>query len=303
MKYRPAVVAAAASVALLAGTPAAGAAEDGLNSLPACTDVSTAYGDYEQHDLKASLDIVADEMVPGGDWSPAKGTVTNVGKRDLAKFGVSAYAWLQTDNPELQDLTKWVKVEVRTADGTWQPVNGTDTIDSTPLPAGQTRSYDLRIRVTKDVSAELGGPEFNFTGTFADVYRFPDTGKEVECAAEAIGYDAFHIRRATTTPKPTPSSARPTPTASQASPTPTATPTSAQPTASPSTTSSASASASASPTSTASAAPVPVPASSSADGELAATGGSDATLPLAAAAGGLAVLGAGAVVFARRRRG
>ncbi|MFF9023031.1 LAETG motif-containing sortase-dependent surface protein [Streptomyces eurythermus] len=302
MKYRPAVVAAAASVALLVGTPAAGAAEDGLNSLPACTDVSTAYGDYEQHDLKASLDITADEMVPGGDWSPAKGTVTNVGKRDLAKFGVSAYAWLQTDDPELQDLTKWVKVEVRTADGTWQPVNGTDTIDSTPLPAGQTRSYDLRIRVTKDVSAELGGSEFNFTGTFADVYRFPDTGKEVECAAEAIGYDAFHIRRAST-PKPTPSTARPTPTASQASPTPMSTPTSAQPTASPSTTASASASASASPTSTTSAAPVPVPDPSSTGGELAETGGSDATLPLAAAAAGLAVLGAGAVVFARRRRG
>ncbi|MDN3263781.1 LAETG motif-containing sortase-dependent surface protein [Streptomyces sp. CSDS2] len=297
MKYRPAVVAAAASVALLAGTPAAGAAEDGLNSLPACTDVSTAFGDYEQRDLKASFDIAADELVPGGDWTPAKGSVTNLGRRDLAKFGVSAYAWLQTEDPELQKLTRFVKVEVRAADGSWQPVNGTDTLDSTPLPSGQTRSYDLRIRVIKDVPASLGGAEFYFLGAFADVYRFPDTGKEVECVADGIGTGRFDIRRATTTPKPTPSSARPTPTASQASPTPTSTPTSAQPTASPSTTVSSTPSA----TSTASAAPVPVP--SATGGELAETGGSDATLPLAAAAAGLAVLGAAAVAFARRRRG
>ncbi|GGR80238.1 MULTISPECIES: LAETG motif-containing sortase-dependent surface protein [Streptomyces] len=294
MKYRPAVVAAAASVALLAGTHAAGAAEGGLDSLPACTDVSTAYGDYEQRDLKASLDITAAELVPGGDWTPAKGTLTNLGRRDLPEVGVRAYPWLQTDDPEYQDMTKFVKVEVRAEDGTWQPVNGTGSTVPAPLPSGQTRAYDLRVRVIKDVPAGLGGSEFNFTGTFADVYRFPDTGKEVECAAEAIGYDAFRVRRATTTPKPAPSSARPTPTASQASPTPT----SARPTASPSTTASTP-----SPASTASAAPVPVPVPSSTGGELAETGGSDATLPLAAAAAGLAVLGAGAVVFARRRRG
>ncbi|MFI9427957.1 hypothetical protein ACIG54_30875 [Streptomyces achromogenes] len=302
MKYRPAVITAAASVALLAGTPAAGAAEGGLDSLPACTDVSTAYGDYAQRDLKASLDITADELAPGGDWTPAKGTLTNLGRRDLPEVGVHAYPWLQTDDPEYQDMTKFVKVEVRAQDGTWQPANGMKTVVSAPLPSGRTLTYDLRIRVIKDVPAGFGGSEFNFTGSFADVYRFPDTGKEVECAAEAIGYDAFHAPRPTT-PKPTPSSAQPTPSASQDSSTPTATPTSAHPTASPSTTASASTSASASPASTASAAPVPVPASSSAGGELAATGGSDATLPLAAAAGGLAVLGAGAVAFARRRRG
>ncbi|WTO37049.1 hypothetical protein OG399_22990 [Streptomyces achromogenes] len=302
MKYRPAVITAAASVALLAGTPAAGAAEGGLDSLPACTDVSTAYGDYAQRDLKASLDITADELAPGGDWTPAKGTLTNLGRRDLPEVGVHAYPWLQTDDPEYQDMTKFVKVEMRAQDGTWQPVNGTGAVVSTPLPSGQTLAYDLRIRVIKDVPAGFGGSEFNFTGSFADVYRFPDTGKEVKCAADAIGYDVFHTPRPST-PKPTPSSARPTPTASQGSPTPTATPTSAHPTASPSTTASASASASASPTSTTSAAPVPVPAPSSAGGELAETGGSDATLPLAATAGGLAVLGAGAVAFARRRRG
>ncbi|CAL9309986.1 LAETG motif-containing sortase-dependent surface protein [Streptomyces sp. SudanB182_2057] len=295
MKYRPAVVAAAASVALLAGTPAAGAAEGGLNSLPACTDVSTAFGDYEQRDLKASFDIAADELVPGGEWAPAKGSVTNLGRRDLPEVGVRAYAWLQTEDPELQNLTRFVKVEVRAADGSWQPVNGTDTIDSTPLPSGRTRSYDLRIRVIKDVPASLGDTEFSFLGAFADVYRFPDTGKEVECVADGIGSGRFDIRRATPGPKPTPSSARPTPTASQTSPaptsTPTSTPTSAHPTASPS------------PTSTTSAAPVPASVPSATGGELAATGGSDATLPLAAAAAGLAVLGAAAVVFARRRRG
>ncbi|WP_405447595.1 LPXTG cell wall anchor domain-containing protein [Streptomyces achromogenes] len=298
MKYRPAVIAAAASVALLAGTPAAGAAEGGLDSLPACTDVSTAYGDYEQRDLKASLDITADELAPGGDWTPAKGTLTNLGRRDLPEVEMRAYPWIQTEDPEYQDMSKFVKVEMRAQDGTWQPVNGTGAVVSTPLPSGQTLAYDLRIRVIKDVPAGFGGSEFNFMGTFADVYHFPDTGKEVECTADAIGYDVFHTPRPST-PKPTPSSARPTPTASQGSPTPTATPTSAHPTASPSTTSSASAS----PTSTTSAAPVPVPAPSSAGGELAETGGSDATLPLAAAAGGLAVLGAGAVAFARRRRG
>ncbi|MEU2437657.1 LPXTG cell wall anchor domain-containing protein [Streptomyces rubradiris] len=299
MKYRPAVVAAAASVALLAVTPAAGAAEGGLDSLPACTDVSTAFGDYEQRDLKASLDITADELVPGGDWTPAKGSVTNLGRRDLPEVSVRAYPWLQTDDPEFQDMTKFVKVEVRTADGAWQPVNGREIAASVPLPSGRTHSYDLRIRVIKDVPAGLGGSEFDFTGAFEDVYRYPDTGKEVKCLGTAPGYDAVRIRRATTAPEPTPSSARPTPTASQASPTPTSTPSSAHPTASPSTTASASATA----TSTTSAAPVPASVPSATGGELAATGGSDATLPLAAAAGGLAVLGAAAVVFARRRRG
>ncbi|GHH12897.1 LAETG motif-containing sortase-dependent surface protein [Streptomyces rubradiris] len=299
MKYRPAVVAAAASVALLTGTPAAGAAEDGLNSLPLCTDVSTAFGDYKQRDLKASFDIAADELVPGGDWAPAKGSVTNLGRRDIPEVGVRAYPWLQTEEPEYQDLTKFVKLEVRTADGAWQPVNGMEIVASEPLPSGQTRSYDLRVRVIKEVPAGLGGSEFDFRGAFEDVYRYPDTGKEVKCLGTAPGYDAIRIRRATTTPKPTPSSARPTPTASQATPTPTSTPTSAQPTASPSTT----ASSTPSPTSTTSAAPVPASAPSATGGELAETGGSDATLPLAAAAAGLAVLGAGAVVFARRRRG
>ncbi|MFD0393582.1 hypothetical protein ACFQ3Z_18560 [Streptomyces nogalater] len=177
-------------------------------------------------------------------------------------------------------MFKFVEVEMRTADGAWQPVNDTDAVLSVPVPSGRTLSYDLRVRVIKDVPARLYSSEFNFLASFADVYRFPDTGKEVECGASATGYDRFEIRRATTTPKPTPSSAQPTPTASRSSATPTAAPASASPTGSPATTPSASAS----PTSTASAAPVPASVPSATGGELAETGGSDATLPLAAAA-------------------
>ncbi|MFD0393581.1 hypothetical protein ACFQ3Z_18555 [Streptomyces nogalater] len=53
--------------------------------------MSTAYGDYEQRDLKAALDITADALVPGGDWTPAKGSVTNLGRRDLPKVDIHAY--------------------------------------------------------------------------------------------------------------------------------------------------------------------------------------------------------------------
>ncbi|MEN1882487.1 LPXTG cell wall anchor domain-containing protein [Streptomyces mirabilis] len=286
MKFRPAVIAAAASVALFAGSPAAWAAED-PGSLPACTDVSTAYGGYEQDEVTASVDVGATVLMAGGDWQPARGSVTNVGKRDLPAVVASAYPWLQTEDPELADMSDFVKVEARTADGGWQPLDGSGRIDAPPLKPGETRTYELRVRVVKDVPKTLGGSEFAFTGTFADVYRFPDTGKEVACAGVAYGNDTFRIQQRTaTSPTPKPTTAKPTPSATK----PTSTP---------------------SPTDSATAAPTSPPATTSAPpaapsdthGEMAETGTSNATVPLAVGAGALAVLGVGAVLFARRRRG
>ncbi|WP_328508475.1 LPXTG cell wall anchor domain-containing protein [Streptomyces mirabilis] len=289
MKFRPAVIAAAASVALFAGSPAARAAED-PGSLPACTDVSTAYGGYEQDEVTASVDVAATVLMAGGDWQPARGSVTNVGKRDLPAVVASAYPWLQTEDPDLADMSDFVKVEARTADGGWQPLDGSGRIDAPPLQPGETRTYELRVRVVKDVPKMPGGSEFAFTGTFADVYRFPDTGKEVACAGVAYGNDTFRIQRTATSPTP-PTTPKPT----TAKPTPSAT----KPTSTPS------------PTDVATAAPTTPPATTSAPpaapsathGEMAETGTSNATVPLAAAAGALAVLGVGAVLFARRRRG
>ncbi|MER5908838.1 LPXTG cell wall anchor domain-containing protein, partial [Streptomyces mirabilis] len=102
----------------------------------------------------------------------------------------------------------------------------------------------------------------------------------------AHGNDTFRIQRTATSPTPQPTTAKPTPSAT----TPTSTP---------------------SPTDSATAAPTSAPATTSAppaapshtDGEMAETGTSNATVPLAAAAGALAVLGVGAVLVARRRRG
>ncbi|MFF4733751.1 LPXTG cell wall anchor domain-containing protein [Streptomyces mirabilis] len=285
MKFRPAVIAAAASVALLAGSPAARAAED-PGSLPKCTDVSTAYGGYEQDEVTVSVDVAATVLMAGGDWQPARGSVTNVGKRDLPAVVASAYPWLETEDPELADMSDFVKVEARTADGGWQSLDGSGRIDAPPLKPGETRTYEMRVRVVKDVPKTLGGSEFAFTGAFADVYRFPDTGKEVACAGVAHGNDTFRIQRTATSPTPEPTTAKPTPSATA----PTSTP---------------------SPTDVATAAPTSPPATTSAppaapsdtDGEMAETGTSNATVPLAAAAGALAVLGVGAVLFARRRRG
>jgi LPXTG-motif cell wall-anchored protein len=285
MKFRPAVIAAAASVALLAGSPAARAAED-PGSLPNCTDVSTAYGDYEQDEVTVSVDVAATVLMAGGDWQPARGSVTNVGKRDLPAVVASAYPWLQTEDPELADMSDFVKVEARTADGGWQPLDGSGRIDAPPLKPGETRTYELRVRVVKDVPKTLGGSEFAFTGAFADVYRFPDTGKEVACAGVAYGNDTFRIQRTATSPTPKPTTAKPTPSATK-------------PTSTPSPTDSATAA----PTSPPATTSAPTAAPSDTHGEMAETGTSNATVPLAAGAGALAVLGVGAVLFARRRRG
>ncbi|MFE2263646.1 LPXTG cell wall anchor domain-containing protein [Streptomyces griseosporeus] len=296
MKYRPAVLAAAASAALLAVPPAAGAAED-PGALPACTDVSTAYGDYEQDELTASVDVVP-VLVAGGDWQPARASVTNVGERDLPVVVVRAYPWLQTGEPDPPDMRDYVKTEARTADGGWRELDETAWIDAAPLKSGETRSYELRVRVVGNLPRTPGGSEYALTGAFADVYRFPDTGKEVPCTGVAPANDTFRIERpATTSPTPRPTTPRPTPTTATPAPKPTRTPTttpSATPTPTPT------------PTPTSSATP-PTPSApavppSGTGGEMAGTGTSDATVPLAAAAGALALLGGGAVVLARRRR-
>ncbi|MFH8933380.1 LPXTG cell wall anchor domain-containing protein [Streptomyces griseosporeus] len=296
MKYRPAVLAAAASAALLAGPPAASAAED-PGALPTCTDVSTSYGDYEQDELTASVDV-APVLVAGGDWQPARASVTNVGERDLPVVVVRAYPWLQTGEPDPPDMRDYVKTETRTADGGWRELDETAWIDASPLKSGETRTYELRVRVVGGLPRTPGGSEYALTGAFADVYRFPDTGKEVPCTGVAPANDTFRIERpATTSPTPRPTTPRPTPSATPTTTTPAPRPT-RTPTTTPSATPTPTPTSSAT-TSTPSAPAVPPPGTG---GEMAGTGTSDATVPLAAAAGALALLGGGAVLMARRRR-
>jgi exo-beta-1,3-glucanase (GH17 family) len=90
--------------------------------------VSTAYGGYEQDEVTASVDVAATVLMAGGDWQPVRASVTNVGKRDLPAVVASVDPWLETDDPELADMSDFVKVEARTAGGCrWM------------APAGSTR--------------------------------------------------------------------------------------------------------------------------------------------------------------------
>jgi hypothetical protein len=295
MRLRPVVITVAASAALLAGPPAARAAQD-PGALPTCTDVSDSYGDYVQDELTASVDVAAAVVVAGGDWQPARASVTNVGARELPVVVARAYPWLQTGEPAPPDMRDYVKVQARTADGGWRQVDESGWIDASPLAPGDTRSYELRVRVVGDLPRTPGRSEFAFTGAFADVYRHPGSDQEVACTGVAQANDAFRIQQAATSPAPRPTTAQPAPsaTAPTAHPAPTAT----APTASPTRPAPA-------PPASPPATPSPPAATppDTAGGEMAETGTPDATVPLAGAAAALALLGTGAVLYARRRRG
>jgi LPXTG-motif cell wall-anchored protein len=282
MQLRSAVTVAVLSAALLGSARGAAMAADGDSPLPTCEDVSTAYGDYVQKHLTATVDVPT-QLPAGGDWQPATASVTNVGHNDLPDVRAEAYAWLQTEDPVLQRVRDYVKVEVKTKDGGWRSADqGLDTAGPAPLRTGETRHYQLRVRVLADVPKALDVSDFSMVGSFQDVYRFPDSGKEVACLARAFANDKFRIRPAAGTPTAS-ATTKPRPSAPETPAKPTATATS---------------SASATPSATSTATPAP----SRNSGELAATGTSDSTVTLGATGGTLALLGAGTVLITRRRR-
>ncbi|MEU6882924.1 hypothetical protein [Streptomyces sp. NPDC046712] len=288
MKLRPAATVAVTTVALLLAVPATHAAETPA-ALPSCTDVSTAYGDYEQKSLTATVDVVTDPLVAGTGWQPVKGSVTNIESEDLTDVRVTAYPWHQVEFPAY-DLKDHVKAQVKAADGSWRDLGtGPAAVGEIALlKAGETKSYDLRVQAVGKLPADLTSAEFAFSGAFADVYQYPDTGKKVDCLGYANANEAFRIKPVDTKPTPTPSK---TPT-----PTPSKTPTLASP-ATPTAAPSATASNKPSPTATPSAAHAP-----NTGGRLADTG-SWGTTALAVTGGAVIVIGAAAVLVARRRRG
>ncbi|WP_137994155.1 LPXTG cell wall anchor domain-containing protein [Streptomyces vilmorinianum] len=287
MRLRPAATVALTSAVLFLAVPAGRAAEAPA-ALPSCEDVSTAYGDYEQKSLTATVNVVPETLVAGSGWQPVEGAVTNIGAEDLPDVTVSGYPWRQVEFPEY-DLRDYVKAQVKAADGSWHDL-GTGPAgvgEIALLKAGETRSFELRVQAVGKLPADLTWAEFAFSGAFADVYRYPDTGKEVDCTGYARANDTFRIKpvdtKPTTAPTPTPT---PTPTPSK-TPTPTPTPT---------------------PTATASPTPTPTPTATASNtpapnhgGRLAETGASGATTTLAVIGGAVVVLGAAAVLFGRRR--
>ncbi|WP_329117668.1 LPXTG cell wall anchor domain-containing protein [Streptomyces sp. NBC_01353] len=290
MKLRPAATVAATTAALFLAAPAAARAAESPADLPSCTDVSTAYGDYEQKSLTAKVDVVAAALVAGAGWQPVKGSVTNIGAEDLPGVVVGGYPWRQDEFPEYQ-LGDYVKAQVKAADGSWRDL-GTDraNVDRIALlKAGETRRYELRVQAVAKLPADLTWAEFAFSGEFADVYRYPDTGKEVDCRGSAHANDNFAIKHSPDT-GPTPTK---TPTKT---PAPTSTPTrTATPTAGPTATPAVTAPTTATPSATPSATHAP-----NTGGRLAETG-SSGTATLAVIGGAVVVLGAAAVLFGRRR--
>ncbi|MEV6326185.1 LPXTG cell wall anchor domain-containing protein [Streptomyces sp. NPDC051909] len=294
MRLRPAATVACTTAVLFLAVPAGHAAEPPA-ALPSCTDVSTAHGDYEQKSLTAKVDVIADPLVAGSGWQPVKGTVTNIGAEDLTGVKVSGHPWRQVESPEY-DLRDYVKAQVKAADGSWHDLGtglaGVDEIGL--LKAGETRTYDLRIQAEGKLPADLTGAEFAFSGAFADVYRFPDTGKEVDCLGTADANDAFRIKHPDIRPTPTKTST-PTPTKTPTrTPAPTATATATAPptaTAAPSST----------PTPSATVSSSSSPTAVAAGGNLADTG-SSGTTTLAVIGGAVVVLGAAAVFLGRLRK-
>lgn len=223
----------------------------------------------------ATVDVVPDRLVAGGGWYPIKGSVTNVSAKDVPDVRVDAYAWNQVEFPEY-NLHDYVKAQVKAENGSWRDLGG-DPADAgriALLKAGQTKDFEMRVQALAKLPDDLTYAEFAFSGSFADVYRFPDTGKEVDCRGYAHANDDFRLTRPSPTPTPTPTK----------TPKPTATPT---PT----------------PTATRTAAPVPAPEPAGVGDELADTGSSGTTTTLAAIGGSVVALGAAAVLVGRRRKG
>ncbi|MFF8598883.1 LPXTG cell wall anchor domain-containing protein [Streptomyces sp. NPDC015232] len=296
MRLRPAATVALTTAVLFLAAPA-GHAVEAPSGLPSCTEVSSAHGDYEQKSLTAKIDVVTDPLVAGSGWQPVTGAVTNVGAKDLTGVKVSGYPWRQEESPSYV-LSDYVKTQVKAADGSWRELGtGAAGIDEIALlKAGETKTYELRVQAVGTLPAGLTGAEFGLSAAFADVYRFPDTGKEVDCLGTVNVNDAFRIQQSGTKPTPTPTKAPTKAPTGTPAPTPTKSATQTQtPTQSPTSTPPET------PAPTATATPTATPSAVPAGGNLADTG-SSGTVTLAVVGGAVVVLGAAAVFLGRRRR-
>jgi hypothetical protein len=269
-----AVSALAPAVLLSVAGPARADATTDPTTLPACTDVATAYGDYTQHTLHSALSGVPRSVVAGDGWHEFTASITNITGTPVPVIAVEGSAWRETDGGT--ELGPYARVEVRTASGAWQPLADGSSGWAAPtenLAAHSSAAYRFRFRITPDAPADVTYGEVSVEAIFADTYKSPDATTATDCKGNSIGEGNFGI---------TPAGATATPTASAA------------PTRTPTRTPTPSSTAAHTPGATASGAPATGP-------QLAATGAPDA-LPLLGGLGAAALLaGAGAVTANRRR--
>lgn len=277
-----AVSALAPAVLLSVAGPARADAPVDPTTLPSCTDVSTAYGDYVQDTLRTTVSGVPGTVKAGDGWHEFSASIANIGATSVPLATVNASAWRETDGGT--ELGPYARVEVKTAGGDWQPLKDGSSGPAAPienLAAHSGASYLFRFRITADAPADVTFGEVSVEAVFADTYTAQGSTTAVDCAGDSVGDEGFRI----------------TPAGSTATPTPT-----------PSTT--ATATASATPSATTSSPAATAGTSNGSSGgttantgtQLAATGAPD-TLPLLAGLGATALAaGAGATTLGRRRR-
>ncbi|MDV5147657.1 LPXTG cell wall anchor domain-containing protein [Streptomyces sp. SBC-4] len=213
--------------------------------------------------------------------------VTNISDQTLE--GVQAYAaafQLPESGDVIDEETDWesqlIQVEWSSADNLeWTEFSGkTDAIELGDMVKGG--SADVKLRLTVDADAPAG-EGMAFAGGTYETNDDKGCGLVEDATAE---FDILAAKDDKPSPKPTSATESPTPTpsASTTTPTPTATATTAAATGNGNTTQQGGSSNTA-----------------VNNGALAATGAND-TLPLGLAAAGAVALGAGALVFARRRK-
>ncbi|MFD7664700.1 LAETG motif-containing sortase-dependent surface protein [Streptomyces sp. NPDC059788] len=291
-----AVAAAALTPAVLLTAPAAYATGTADEKLYSCSDVSQ--GDYEQKTLKLDQTDANGPVVRGGDWRTFRATVKNIGEKDVSTLGMDVRAWRQVDDED-PVVGKFVTFEYKTGEaGKWTPVDRESGrfVTKGVLKAGQTVTYQLRMRAAADLPKHMEWADVSVGSSFVEQYRFP-SGEVVPCTAGETGQNGITIVNASEKPQPKPTptvtptkpgpapsgtaTPRPTPTTGTSEPTPEASTPSAKSSANVVTASDRT--------------------PSGPGGNLAETGSSDA-LPTIAMIGGAAVVAGGAAVLITRRR-
>ncbi|MGW7412564.1 hypothetical protein [Streptomyces sp. NPDC054863] len=309
MNVRHVLAAAVATAALSAAVAPVAYAAGASAGLPACSDVSTGDGGYEQKLIAVTMSEAAGPVVAGGDWYPYTVTVTSTSADELKDVGRSVTVARQTENGEDQP-GPWMDVEYKSKEtGRWVALEG----HGGPLAAlgtlkpKESVTQELRMRAAKDIPAVINSIDSYFSSSVDDVYVNPNTGTKTPCRGTTTAMDTFGIKPAGTAPEPTRTPGpKPTPTATPTSrPTATVTPTggpseSGKPSGKPSVTLSTA------PTATGSAAPAPQLAGTTGTtggtggtADLASTGASGALPVVGLAGGGAVLLGAAAVIVVR----
>ncbi|WP_030666459.1 hypothetical protein [Streptomyces rimosus] len=190
-----ALVAAPGAYAAGAGAGAGAAREQ----LPSCYDVATTDGSYEQKTLKLVQTDADGPVTRGGDWRSFRATVTNIGSRPVKTLDMSVYIWRQVEDED-PVIGRFVAFEYKSGkNGKWTPVDRGASgrfVTNGVLKAGQSVTYQLRLRATADLPAHMRWADISVDSSFVDHYRFPD-GRVVACRAGETGQNKVRITDAT----------------------------------------------------------------------------------------------------------